>query len=87
MADHNFINTSSDLTALFEFETGDEHMPVLVSVATLLQCLCISRDFFLTPPLPQSWQESAMPEQIAASVKNLAPSSLHQASSQENHHP
>lgn len=85
MVVHDSINTSSDLTALFEFETGDEHMPVLVSVATLLQCVCISRDFFLTPPFPQNWQESAVPEQIAASVKNLASSSLHKTSLQEDH--
>lgn len=50
-----------DLWALFEFhdsKTGEEFG---VSLATLLQCLCIAEQCHLVPPLETDWELRTIP--------------------------
>ena len=80
MSEAKTIQTSSDLTALFEFEANQGVH--LVSVGTVLQCLCVSESFLLTPPLPESWRKGAVPELIENSVKGLSVNSNNQSDSE-----
>lgn len=58
--------TLSDLAALLRFENPQTGVEALVSVATVLQCLCVSRNAHLVPELPADWKKTALPEAIEA---------------------
>ena len=65
-ADLAVQETQSDLGALFRFEDTQTGFEALVSLATLLQCLCVSRNACLVPELPVEWKNVALPEGIEA---------------------
>lgn len=52
---------SPDLWAVFEFEDGRTGETFGVSLATLLQCLCIAEQRHLVPPLEADWESRTMP--------------------------
>jgi hypothetical protein len=55
-----------DFGTLFEF--GDNHTGEAfgVSLATLLQCLCITEQRYLVPPLDSAWEALAIPPVLRA---------------------
>lgn len=50
-----------DLRAVFEFEDGRTGESFGVSLATLLQCLCIAEQRHLVPPLEADWELRTIP--------------------------
>lgn len=55
------ITNEPDYSILFHFEDGVTGEDFTVSLATLLQCLCIADHHQLVPPLDQGWTESNIP--------------------------
>lgn len=52
---------SPDLTAMFEFHDPQAGQRFGVSLATLLQCLCIAEQRHLVPPLEAAWEAESLP--------------------------
>lgn len=50
-----------DLSAIFEFRDSHAGVTAGVSLATLLQCLCIAEDRHLVPPFEPAWEVMAIP--------------------------
>jgi len=50
-----------DLGAVFEFEDARTGESFGVSLATLLQCLCIAEQRHLVPPLEADWESRTIP--------------------------
>jgi len=65
--------TQSELGALFRFEDTRTGLEALVSLATVLQCLCVSRNARIVPELPADWKETALPDCIEAMSIERAP--------------
>lgn len=53
-----------NLGAAFRFEDPTTGLEALVSLATVLQCLCVSRDKHLVPEFTSEWKATALPEII-----------------------
>jgi hypothetical protein len=49
-----------DLTAVFEFEDQQTGASVGVTLATLLQCLCIAQERCLVPPFEPEWEAATI---------------------------
>lgn len=50
-----------DLAAVFEFHDPGTGQSMGVSLATLLQCLCIAEQRHLVPPLEPEWEAQSLP--------------------------
>jgi hypothetical protein len=50
-----------DLAAVFEFHDSHAGTRLGVSLATLLQCLCIAEQCHLVPPLEADWELKTLP--------------------------
>ncbi|MCB1622307.1 MAG: hypothetical protein KDI44_16390 [Thiothrix sp.] len=58
-----------ELDTLFEFEApagAGDGATFVVSLATLLQCLCIAEQRFLVPPLDPDWEARTIPPTLRA---------------------
>lgn len=51
----------ADLSAIFEFRDVRTGVTAGVSLATLLQCLCIAEDRHLVPPFEPAWEVMTIP--------------------------
>ena len=67
----------SELDAVLEFEDKRSGTPVGVSVATLLQCLCIAQERCLVPPFEADWEAAT----IDPVIREMARLPVSQASS------
>lgn len=57
-----FMTVEADLTAMLELE--NDHQTVVVSVATLLQCLHVAETHGAVPPLGEEWWDRVLPERF-----------------------
>lgn len=55
-----------DLSTLFEFEDGSTGESFGVSLATLLQCLCIMEQCYIVPPFESEWEAITVPPVLRA---------------------
>ena len=55
-----------DLWAVFEFQDGGTGETFGVSLATLLQCLCIAEQRHIVPPFEETWEAVAIPPALRA---------------------
>lgn len=55
-----------DFGALFEFGDNKTGETFGVSLATLLQCLCITEQHYLIPPFEPDWEVQAIPPVLRA---------------------
>ncbi|MDD5395322.1 MAG: hypothetical protein PHE17_20045 [Thiothrix sp.] len=55
-----------DFGALFEFGDGRTGESFGVSLATLLQCLCIAEQRYLVPPFEPDWEIQTIPPALRA---------------------
>lgn len=60
----NRAGNQSNLGAAFRFEDPSTGLEALVSLATVLQCLCVARDKHLVPEFTNEWKAKALPEII-----------------------
>lgn len=65
-------NLASDLGAVFEFQDGSTQQHVGVSLATLLQCLCIAEQCHLVPPLDPEWEAHSLPAVLRDASQHIA---------------
>lgn len=61
MPDHR-ASSSPDLWAVFEFQDGNTGETFGVSLATLLQCLCVAEQRHVVPPFEVDWETIAIPK-------------------------
>jgi len=50
-----------DFGALIEFEDSRTQSSFVVTMATLLQCLCIAEEHLLVPPFEAEWAATTIP--------------------------
>lgn len=55
-----------DLWAIFEFQDTSTDQAFGVSLATLLQCLCIAEQCHLVPPFEAAWEVATIPPALRA---------------------
>lgn len=55
-----------DFSAVFEFEDRRTGETFGVSLATLLQCLCIAEQRHLVPPFERDWEATTIPPALRA---------------------
>lgn len=55
------INSPPDFWAIFEFQDGNNGETFGVSLATLLQCLCIAEQRHIVPPFEADWEVKTIP--------------------------
>jgi hypothetical protein len=55
-----------DLWAVFEFQDGSIGQAFGVSLATLLQCLCIAEQRHFVPPFEEAWEAATIPPVLRA---------------------
>lgn len=55
-----------DLWAVFEFQDGGTGQTFGVSLATLLQCLCIAERHRIVPPFEEAWEAATIPPALRA---------------------
>lgn len=55
-----------DLWAVFEFHDGNTSQTFGVSLATLLQCLCIAEQRHIVPPFEEAWEAATIPPALRA---------------------
>ncbi|WNV05836.1 hypothetical protein RP726_05305 [Candidatus Methylospira mobilis] len=55
-----------DLSMLFEFQDNRTGEFFCVSLATLLQCLCIIEQRYIVPPLEPEWEAVTIPPLLRA---------------------
>jgi hypothetical protein len=58
--------TPVNFGALFEFGDAKTGESFGVSLATLLQCLCIAEQRYLVPPLEPDWETQVIPPVLRA---------------------
>lgn len=58
-----------DLAAVFEFQNGRSGVSLGVSLATLLQCLCIAEQRHLVPSLESDWELATLPPEFRAMAR------------------
>ncbi|QTR51594.1 hypothetical protein [Candidatus Thiothrix anitrata] len=59
---------SVDFEVLFEFADAKTGEAFGVSLATLLQCLCIAEQRYLVPPFEPDWEWKVIPPTLRASA-------------------
>ncbi len=52
---------SPDFGAVFEFQDSNSKETFGVSLATLLQCLCIAEQQHIVPPFEKDWEANTVP--------------------------
>ena len=57
---------SPDLWAVFEFQDSNAGEAFGVSLATLLQCLCIAEQRHVVPPFENDWEAAVIPKALRA---------------------
>ncbi|WP_408914481.1 hypothetical protein [Brucella pseudogrignonensis] len=55
------IQVAPDFGALIEFENAESGQVFVITVATLLQCLCIAEHELIVPPFEPEWAAVAIP--------------------------
>ncbi|WNV05911.1 hypothetical protein RP726_05725 [Candidatus Methylospira mobilis] len=55
-----------DLSTLFEFEDSRSGESFGVSLATLLQCLCVIEQRYIVPPFESEWEAQTIPPVLRA---------------------
>ncbi|WP_139240041.1 hypothetical protein [Azotobacter vinelandii] len=55
---------SPEWTTIFEFQNSHTGERFGVTLATLLQCLCIAEQCHLVPPFEADWEKAAIPTAI-----------------------
>lgn len=53
-----------DFGALVEFQNAETGQSFFVSVATLLQCLCIAEEQLIVPPFEPEWEALCIPPEL-----------------------
>ena len=59
-----------DFATLFKFEEVKTKKTFGVSLATLLQCLCIAEQRHLVPPFEAAWEAISIPKTLREMSKN-----------------
>lgn len=54
-------SSSPDFGAVFEFQDSNSGETFGVSLATLLQCLCIAEQRHIVPPFEEDWEVNTIP--------------------------
>ena len=58
------ISLSPDLWAIFEYQDSSTGEKFGVSLATLLQCLCIAEQRHVVPPFEANWEAVTIPKTL-----------------------
>lgn len=66
MSDETISSSPPELTSIFEFQDSRTGQHFGVSLATLLQCLCIAEQRHLVPLFETDWETLTLPPALRA---------------------